>query len=311
MISVIIAKYHPTQIDILRKNIEETIGVPHELIVIENGKGEMGLCEVYNKGARMAKYDLLCYSHEDVRIITAGWGNTIVELFNRNEKLGLLGLAGAGFKSNSPSGWWYEGADPRTMFSNFIQGNKTDDEGIVHFSNPLNTSLAPVVCVDGFWFCTRRQCALELKFDETTFKGFHCYDIDFSLSVFQHYDVAVTFKILISHFSDGTGSVRDWIKDTLTLYKKWQNILPFDVIPLSAENKQKEEIKALNYFLGEMLRHDFSQRQVYCQLWTRKAISRLGIAGFLRVNFDTGSTGVRRFYETVIGRRKSAVLKGG
>ncbi len=78
---------------------------------------------------------------------------------------------------------------------------KSSDESFLAYSNLKNVSLAKVVTLDGVWFCTRKDIALEFPFDGETLKRFHCYDIDFALSVFQ---VAVTFDILIQHFSTGS-----------------------------------------------------------------------------------------------------------
>lgn len=281
MISIIVSKYHSSQIEILKNNIERTIGVPYELIVIENGEGRMGLCEVYNNAARKARYETLCYTHEDVAFETMNWGLKVIDLFNGNKKLGLLGVAGSGFKSLSPSGWWYPCADHQTVFTNYLQSNKDQVKADLQYSNPGNKRLSAVVCVDGFWFCTLKHIALQIKFDQDAFKGFHCYDIDFSLSVFPHYEVAVSFDILIKHFSEGTLN-KQWITDTLTLYEKWRHALPVNVVNLDHAALVREEIKALDYFLTVSLENNISLKQAFGVLWSNRLRSLLGLKTYLK-----------------------------
>lgn len=285
MISIIVSKYHPTQIEILKKNIENTIGVPYELIVIENNKGQMGLCEVYNAGARQARYEILCYSHEDVEIQTVNWGTRVLALFHRNERLGLLGVAGSSFKSRSPSGWWYPNAKTETVFTYFIQSNRSKERADLQNSNPRNEKLSTVACVDGFWFCTPKKIALDLKFDENTFKGFHCYDIDYSLTVFSRYEVAVSFEILIKHFSEGCydGDL-DWINETLKLYRKWKALLPIHVTNLDRQILADEETKALDYFLKLLLQNNFSLRYAFLLMWSTGLKSLVGPKAYAKQN---------------------------
>ena len=61
MLSIIISSYQDKFYSALEQNIAETIGIPHEIIKIDN-PNLMGICEAYNKGALLSKYDyhLLC-----------------------------------------------------------------------------------------------------------------------------------------------------------------------------------------------------------------------------------------------------------
>ncbi|MEJ7766985.1 MAG: glycosyltransferase [Chitinophagaceae bacterium] len=292
MISIIISQYSALQVDSLKKNIQSTIGVPFELIVIDNSRGLMGLCQVYNIGASRARFELLCFSHEDVELATVNWGSKVIDLFNANEKLGLLGVAGSGFKSLSPSGWWYPYANTQTVFTNYIQSDPHRKEGELQCSNPRNNTVANVVCVDGFWFCTRKAIALQIKFDEDTFKGFHCYDIDFSLAVFRQYEVGVSFEILIKHFSGGHLS-RQWVNDTLMLYKKWEHALPLNVVGLDHKTVINEEIKALDYFQQVSLEHDIPLKQSFFLLWSGKIKQLVGFKIHVRQNLKLARTAMK------------------
>ncbi len=123
---------------------------------------------------------------------------------------------------------------------------KSSDESFLAYSNLKHVSLAKVVTLDGVWFCTRKDIALEFPFDEETFKRFHCYDIDFALSVFQ---VAVTFDILIQHFSTGSFNW-DWIDATFKLHKKWLPKLPVNLAGITRNNRfWKSEKHSIRYLL--------------------------------------------------------------
>jgi hypothetical protein len=281
MISIIISKYHPFLIENLEENIKYTIGVPFEIIVIENGKGEMGLCEVYNIGAQKARYEILCFSHEDVEIQTMNWGSVVIDLFSQHKKLGLLGVAGSAYKPLSPSGWWYENAKPNVFLTNYIQCNKTRSRTDLFLNNPFNENLSAVACVDGFWFCTPKRIALAIKFDDSVFKGFHCYDIDYSLSVSEQFSVGVCFDILIRHYSEGTLN-REWVLDTLKLTNKWKKTLPLYSIHFN-EMIREEETAAFNYFLKQMLLLSFPLTKIFILPWSMKLIFLIGVKRFLKL----------------------------
>ncbi|SEM69296.1 hypothetical protein SAMN05216436_106223 [bacterium A37T11] len=58
-----------------------------------------------------------------------------------------------------------------------------------------------VAVLDGVWLCTRKNIALKFPFDERSLKGFHCYDLDFSLNVGLNHDFIITYNVLLERFS--------------------------------------------------------------------------------------------------------------
>jgi len=255
MISVIISSANAQLLADVTSSISRTIGVEHEIISIDNSDGSKGICEVYNIGAEKAQYGLLCYMHEDIEFHTENWGKVVVEKFLVNENLGVLGVVGSSYKSKAPSGWWARYPGDQLLHCNYIQHYKFDAQPFKHVQeNPLGLELAPVVAVDGMWFCTTKEIVKRFSFDEELLKGFHCYDLDFCFQVGEHHDVAVTFDILIAHFSEG-GYKKDWWLDTLKLHDKWQQRLPKYIADLSHEEKYQIEKNAyieLTYLLKEM-----------------------------------------------------------
>lgn len=286
MISIIISTYRPELFNNISKNIEATVGVPYEIIPIEN-KGLMGLCKAYNIGAERAKYDILCFAHEDINIQTKGWGEKINTTFRDNEKVGLIGVVGSKYKPFIPSGWSHPYADYANLFcSNIIQYYK-DKTKLPDYSflKPLQDNSPAVVSVDGVFFCTKKNIATECLFDQDTFKSFHCYDVDFSLQVFQHYQVIVTYDILIEHFSEGSFD-KSWIDATLSLHTKWGGKLPLTTANISRQKQKSEEYNAFLflYMISVRLKYDLKKIHVYLFKNNRKLIQVMGLKNFLKMH---------------------------
>jgi hypothetical protein len=53
MISLVICSRTSQLNESLRQNIDETIGVEYELVLIDNSKNELSIFEAYNKGINM------------------------------------------------------------------------------------------------------------------------------------------------------------------------------------------------------------------------------------------------------------------
>ncbi len=284
MISIIISSYKESYFDQLESNIRDTIGLPYEIIKIYN-PGLMGLCEAYNKGASKACYEILCFAHEDINIKTLNWGKIVLDLFN-DETIGLLGVAGSKYKTYIPSGWSFMYADHTvSTCMNLLQNFKNSKKNTIHaYNNPGDGTTSQVAAIDGMWFCTRKKIVTDLHFDETTFKGFHGYDIDFSLQVFQRYQVLVTYEILIEHFSEGTFN-EIWMTEILKLHIKWKSGLPFSSVNVSKEWRQTEEYKALHYFIEQMNEYDVPLKNLFSFLLSNKikAVKILGIKGFIKM----------------------------
>ncbi|GGB79998.1 glycosyltransferase [Dyadobacter sediminis] len=264
MISVIICSANAEDLLLVKKNIAETIGVAHEIVAIDNRKAGKGICEVYNEGTQKAAYDLLCFMHEDVQIRTHEWGKTVLNIFSDDADTGVLGVAGGGYKSLAPSGWYqFEFHSEERSYQNVLQGFKLDEKDEIHaYHNPKNEHLSNVVCVDGLWFCTRKRIALKYPFDARTLQGFHGYDLDFCLSVFQEYKVIVTYDILMKHASEGNFN-KLWFDEILKLHRKWSKVLPLTTSDVSDREFYFTEKRCLKKAIEQMLRWDYSFYQIH------------------------------------------------
>jgi hypothetical protein len=267
MLSIIIASTDKRLLQNVSENIAETVGVEFEIISYDNGNGNSGLCELYNKGADLAKYDLLCFMHEDVSVRTESWGKIVANIFAENEKLGLVGLAGSTYKTLVPSGWFCDAGAKITNCVNMLQRYKFSETDTKHvYQNPHGHKLSKVTAVDGVWFCTKKSVVAQHPFDEKTFKKFHCYDLDFSLSVSQSYNVGVTFEILLEHFSEGNYD-KTWVEETIKLHNKWSHYLPIDLEGLTKKEKFIAEKYSFRVFIRQMLLSGYSRGGIFSIFW--------------------------------------------
>jgi len=285
MISVIICSLDRKALELVKENIRLTIGVDHEIVAIDNFGTGKGICEVYNEGTALAKYDILCFMHEDIVIQTKDWGREIMGIFC-DSTIGLLGVAGSTCRSLTPSGWFPPSEYGTSSWRlNMIQGSKYNNADLkVDYFNPEGEKLSRVACVDGVWFCTRKTIAAVVKFDNSLLKGFHGYDIDYSLGVSKLHRVMVTFNILLQHKSEGNFDIA-WLKEMVKVQNKYKDILPVNYDTLNLPDFKNLERKSSNRFLRENIKKNELNKselhEVLSMYFQRNQISLLKYIKFL------------------------------
>lgn len=195
MLSIIISSYQPHYYTALENNIAQTIGVPYEIIKVDN-PGKMGICEAYNKGASQAQYDYLLFVHEDIIFHTNNWGQLLINHLSIPD-VGVLGVAGSIYVPYTPSTWFL--IDYSYHRNNFIQSNK---EGTLRDLKKISKIREKVYSLDGVFMAVKKNVYNEFPFDEEI-KGYHGYDLFFSLSIAKKYNNYVVGDIVIEHFSLG------------------------------------------------------------------------------------------------------------
>ncbi|RYZ29584.1 MAG: hypothetical protein EOO10_05855 [Chitinophagaceae bacterium] len=282
MVSIVVSSYKEQYFTSFETNVGKTIGLPYEIIKIDN-PGLMGICEAYNKGARMAKYEILCFAHEDIEMVTPDWGRIIQRYFEQDTNLGVVGIAGSQYKSFAPSGW-QPGMGDDFIHCNLLQAytySEKDTELI--YMNPSKEKFPKVVCVDGVWFCTKKSIVLEHPFDEDTFQNFHCYDLDFSLSLFGKYDLRVTYDVLLKHYSEGNYGNPLWVEESIKLYRKWQHKAPFQIVSVPPKKSRSVELATFIGFISMMRHSKYSHRKIRQSLATRQFFKTLDLKNILKV----------------------------
>lgn len=247
MISIIISSYIEKYYLQVCKNIEDTIGVEYEIIKIDN-PGKMGITEAYNKGGQMAVYPYLIFCHEDLLFNTKDWGKNLIKVFSKkNANVGLVGVAGSTVKTLAPNSIFNK-LDTYNC-KNYIQNNLK----VQFYKKEEHKNISEdkkVVTVDGMFMATKSEIFEELKFD-SLLSGYHAYDLDFSLSIGEKYDVYVMNDISIEHLSLGNFD-EQWFNNTIIVNEKWKNKLPIystEVPDLDSKILEYEGFKTMMYFI--------------------------------------------------------------
>ena len=208
MLSIIISSYQPHYYQALEKNIAETIGIPYEVIKVDN-PGKMGICEAYNHGAQKAQYDYLLFLHEDVLFETQNWGLILTQLLSK-KSIGCVGLAGGDYVSTYPLPWW-QYKERRFLHLNQISTN--EEKKINRLTEHKN-----VIFLDGVFIACRRNIFLETRFSDYL-QGFHGYDMDFSWRASQTHQNIVSHEITLTHFSAGHPNI-EWFKSLILIWEQ-------------------------------------------------------------------------------------------
>jgi len=254
MISIIICSRRSSIPDALRYNIEETIGVEHEIIVIDNSEKQHSLSSAYNAGVRLSQYPILCFMHDDVLYHTKLWGLAVVNHF-KDVNTGMIGVGGTRFLGSTPTIWWAGGMhlinhEHGTICQYSIDTRRNDRNNSSLISiRPIDSNSIKVVALDGLWFCIPKRFFNFLHFDSELFENFHFYDLDISLQVFSAgYDVRVIYDILVEHISASDHNI-EWIKSCERFYDKWKGAFPLSTVDLDSHQRELIEFENLRYFL--------------------------------------------------------------
>ena len=258
MISIIICSRTQATPEGLSENLKNTVGCEYEMVVIDNSENRYSIFEAYNLGIDRSTGDYLCFIHDDILFHTESWGITIERIFSKNQSIGLIGVAGAKFKTKAPSPWWNTPENQKVM--NIIQhfGNgRIETQSFGHNKETLHQ----VVTVDGLFMVLKKENNILFN---TEMKGFHNYDLNISFECIKKgYKIVVTTEILLEHFS--TGSINEsWVESTFIIHKAYQNILPLS-IPSENNNNIYFEVANAKRFIKKCLK--YKKNQMAFSIW--------------------------------------------
>lgn len=225
MISIIICSRKPDIPDDLKQNIKDTIGTDYELIVVDNSHNKYSIFSAYHEGLKLANGDILCYMHEDIIFHTIEWGSEVEKYFAVYPNAGLVGVAGTHFLADMPAAWW----DTEIRSGQLLQGTTVNGEyKVVGQDSWLDYKKTPTVVasVDGLWMCFQRKVFSFIRWDDSLFSGFHGYDTDISMQVWNAgFEVHIFWGVLVEHKSTGVAGT-DFYNSLNVLYEKWKRNLP-------------------------------------------------------------------------------------
>jgi hypothetical protein len=266
MISIIICGTHPHIDSLLQRNIEDTIGnCDYEIIYLHNERNVHSIFELYNTGVARSMGTVCCFMHDDIIFHSKNWG-VIVESDMRNQTIGAIAVAGTKYIRKAPAFWPALG-----NVQNIIQSDKLNQRESIHWKIASKTE--QVIVFDGLWFCIRKSLFNNIRFDDITFRGFHFYDMDIALQIYQlGIKTICSNQILIEHCSFGNID-KEWFKSSIAFYTKWNKLLPISVLEEPANNEEviRMEDVALRVFLRNLLKqkmflHLFSWMQIAIQV---------------------------------------------
>jgi hypothetical protein len=167
-------------------------GWPHEIVRIADARS---LAEAYNRGAEMATGEVFVFSHDDVEILTADFGDRLARRLAQCDVLGVAGATRATAPAWPFAGWPY------------LHGSVIYPEG-AGYRVSVYSGTAPLAegirIMDGVFLAMPREVALALGWDAQTCDGFHGYDVDFTLRAAQEgFRLAVATDLGVVHRSYG------------------------------------------------------------------------------------------------------------
>lgn len=237
-ISIIICSRAEKIPDNQAENIKQTIGdVDYEVVAIDNHDNRYSIFQAYNEGVKRAMGDVLCFMHDDILFQTNGWGNLLESLFNDNT-IDACSVIGSTYVRKAPS---YTGHGKYNC-KNWIQ-----EDGHIHENADI---IHPVITFDGMWFCIRKRCFEIIRFDDVTYSGFHFYDMDTGVQLYQAgFKTVFVPGIDIFHPIGGDFNLQ-WLLNSYAFYNKWKHVLPLSTntppIGMPTQDEQYEfELRAI------------------------------------------------------------------
>lgn len=240
MISILVCSANPILLKQFSENVKQNIGIEYELLFFDNQKTGKGICEVYNILAEQSKYEYLCFVHEDVLIRTKDWGKILLDIF-LDQNIGLIGIAGAKYKSKYFSGW-FTGVKALDC-ANYTHLGQRGEEKV--FLNPDKESdIQKVVCIDGVFMCCRKDVWHRTRFNDQLLKGFHFYDIDFSIRAAKICDLVVSYKINLTHLTEGGDYTNNWVETAINYHTTFKNLFSVSCIDVNSNATDKIIVKS-------------------------------------------------------------------
>jgi len=201
------------------KHVERMFSHPKTEILFYENDGVSSLTEIYNKGLKDAKNDIVVFMHDDLILETPNMTPKIVKLFEKHPEYGIIGIAGT---DKLTSGMWWQNRENMFGVVGHIHEGKRH---VNHYSKAVfNDVLKDVVIVDGLWFAVRKS-QIKKEFNEQ-FKGFHFYDISFCVeNVLEGVKIGLTTKLGVTHKSIGMTN-KQWEKNKLFFEALYEKYLP-------------------------------------------------------------------------------------
>jgi hypothetical protein len=166
--SVVICSVRPERLAVAKASLAQAFGTaPWELIVIDDARS---LCEGWNRGLAAARGEVVVFCHDDIAITCDRLGERLAGALAAHDVVGV-----AGTRHLVGPNWAWAGAP----HSHGCVAHVRDDEVIAGAYSFEGTTVDAIESLDGVFLAMRRDTALAIGFDASTYDGFHLYDVDF------------------------------------------------------------------------------------------------------------------------------------
>jgi GT2 family glycosyltransferase len=207
-----------------KHNLTKSIGIKNFEILEYENFNQYSLAELYNRGIRESKYEIIVCIHNDVKLET-GWGKKLLKNFEDNPDYGIIGKAGSCYFPES--GVYWEKMH-QTMVGQVYHHPEGQHKFLSRYSTKL-PELIPVVTIDGL-FISFNKTKVKHQFDETIGR-FHFYDHSFCLpNYLDGVKIGVTSSFDITHQSIGQPN-QEFFDTKEKFIKKFGSVLPLDLKP--------------------------------------------------------------------------------
>lgn len=174
LVSIVICSNDRARFDRVVANFHDRLGPrPHEIVGIHDARS---LCEGYNRGVDRSRGEIVVFAHDDIRIVSPDFAP---KLFASLAECDVVGVAGTTLLRNPGwprSGWPY--------LAGQVGHPNPDGKRVVTVFGLQDRLVRDAQALDGLFFAVRRAALERVRFDESTFDGWHFYDIDFTFSAF-------------------------------------------------------------------------------------------------------------------------------
>lgn len=194
MISIVVCSQDDARFEAFAAKLgKHRSGVDSEVIRIPDASG---MAEGYNRGLKQSKGESVIFCHDDIEFIG---DDPLVNVEAHLRDFEVVGVAGT---DRLTSARWIDAGPPHI----FGQVAHPDDSAlIVSLYGVPAKIVGEMVAMDGLFLAFRREVAGRVGWDEQTFRGFHCYDVDTTFRAYRMgYRLGVACDIPIIHRSGGS-----------------------------------------------------------------------------------------------------------
>lgn len=172
--------YHEAMLYI--ENLEIPDGYELEFIPVRDAES---MAAGYQRAMMQSDAKYKIYMHQDVFIVNKLFLQDVLDIFQANNDIGLIGLAGCKRLMNPTPIWWY--ADER--YGKIFHKSAPENIYVADFGCCADC-LVEVAAVDGLLMATQ----YDLTWRNDLFKGWHFYDISQSREFIQ-----AGYKVVVPH----------------------------------------------------------------------------------------------------------------